>query len=203
MVSAGLFEILKKEISGEVLSDRFSRGRYATDASVYQMMPQGVVVPKDINDVRVCLQAARDEGVSVVARGGGTSQCGQTVNNGIVLDYSKYINKVLSLDADNKRCVVEPGIVLDELNRYLKPHGLWFPVDVSTASRATIGGMTANNSCGQRSIYYGTMRDNVYSIDALLANGDSFRFDNNNNSLPVAANYCYCCLLYTSDAADE
>ena len=186
MVSAGLFEILKKEISGEVLSDRFSRGRYATDASVYQMMPQGVVVPKDINDVQVCLQAARDEGVSVVARGGGTSQCGQTVNDGIVLDYSKYINKVLSLDADNKRCVVEPGIVLDELNRYLKPHGLWFPVDVSTASRATIGGMTANNSCGQRSIYYGTMRDNVYSIDALLANGDSFRFDNNNNSLPVA-----------------
>jgi len=164
-----LEKILQKEINGEVLFDRFSRGRYATDASVYQMMPQGVVVARDFNDVQISLQAARECGVSIVARGGGTSQCGQTVNSGLVIDYSKYLNKVVSLDVENRRCVVEPGIVLDELNRCLRPHGLWFPVDVSTASRATIGGMTANNSCGQRSVYYGTMRDNVCSVDALMA----------------------------------
>ena len=176
MSSKDLEEILKKEISGEVLFDHFSRGRYATDASVYQMMPQGVVVARNRNDVQICLQAARECDVSIVARGGGTSQCGQTVNSGLVIDYSKYLNQVLSLDVENRRCVVEPGIVLDELNRYLKPHGLWFPVDVSTASRATIGGMTANNSCGQRSVYYGTMRDNVCSVDALMADGENFHF---------------------------
>lgn len=181
-----LCEVLQKEIRGEVFFDRFNRGRYATDASVYQIMPQGVVVPADHNDVQVCLQSVSEHSGSIVARGGGTSQCGQTVNNGVVLDYSKYLHKVLSLDVENRRCVVEPGIVLDELNRYLKPHGLWFPVDVSTASRATIGGMTANNSCGQRSIYYGTMRDNVHAIDALLCSGDMVRFDDTKPVLPDA-----------------
>lgn len=181
-----LVNTLKKEVRGEVLFDQFSRGRYATDASVYQMMPQGVVVPRDINDVRISLQAASESGVSIVARGGGTSQCGQTVNSGLVIDYSKYVNKVLSLDVESRRCVVEPGIVLDELNRFLKPHGLWYPVDVSTASRATLGGMTANNSCGQRSVYYGTMRDNVCAIEAMLADGESYRFDANHNGLPKA-----------------
>ena len=136
-----LADVLAKELNGEVLFDRFSCGRYATDASIYQMMPQGVAVPRDFNDIQICLQAASEHGAAIVARGGGTSQCGQTVNSGLVIDYSKYLNKVISLDVDNRRCVVEPGIVLDELNRFLKPYGLWFPVDVSTASRATIGGM--------------------------------------------------------------
>jgi len=181
-----LKQTLKKEVRGEVFFDRFNRGRYATDASVYQIKPQGVVVPKDFHDVQVCLQAVRESGTSIVARGGGTSQCGQTVNNGIVLDYSKYLNKVQSLDVENLRCVVEPGIVLDELNRYLKPYGLWFPVDVSTASRATLGGMAANNPCGQRSIYYGTMRDNVYAIDATLANGECFTFNSSHADLPAS-----------------
>ena len=176
MPDMDLEKILQKEINGEVLFDSFSRGRYATDASVYQMMPQGVVVARDFNDVQISLQAASECGVSIVARGGGTSQCGQTVNSGLVIDYSKYLNKVVSLDVEKRRCVVEPGIVLDELNRCLRPHGLWFPVDVSTASRATIGGMTANNSCGQRSVYYGTMRDNVCSVDALMADGESVHF---------------------------
>lgn len=181
-----LHRILDKEIRGEVLFDKFSRGRYATDASMYQMMPAGVVIPADINDVKICLQAASAHKCSIVARGGGTSQCGQTVNTGMVIDYSKYLNKVISLDVENRRCVVEPGIVLDDLNRYLKPHGLWFPVDVSTSSRATIGGMTANNSCGQRSIYYGTMRDNVIAVDALNADGVQYRFDDKITDLPYA-----------------
>lgn len=156
--------------------DAFSRGRYATDASIYQIMPVGVVVPKTMDDVRAAMATARDAGVSVLPRGGGTSQCGQTVNESLVLDNTKHLNKILELDVAGQRCIVEPGIVLDELNRVLKPHGLWFPVDVSTSSRATIGGMTANNSCGARSIRYGTMRDNVLGIDAILADGTDMRF---------------------------
>lgn len=163
-------------MEGDVLHSAFDRGRYATDASVYQMMPHAVVIPKSLDDVRASLSVARQFGVPVLPRGGGTSQCGQTVNHAIVVDNSRYLNNLISLDVEGRRCVVEPGMVLDELNRKLAPHGLWFPVDVSTSSRATIGGMAANNSCGQRSIYYGTMRDNVVSIDAILASGDEFKF---------------------------
>src|SRR6185312_376004 len=97
-------------------------------------------------------------------------------NDGIVIDVSKYLNRVVSLDVANRVCAVEPGIVLDDLNRQLKPHGLWFPVDVSTASRATIGGMAGNNSCGGRSLRYGTMRDNTLSMDATLADGRMLHF---------------------------
>jgi FAD/FMN-containing dehydrogenase/Fe-S oxidoreductase len=167
---------LRSDISGEVLFDPFSRGRYATDASFYQIMPAGVVVPRTMDEALRALQIARDEGRTVTPRGGGTSQCGQTVNDGIVVDFSKHLNKVLSLDLENRVCVVEPGIVLDDLNRQLKKHGLWFPVDVSTASRATIGGMAGNNSCGGRSLRYGTMRDNTLSLDAALASGTRLHF---------------------------
>jgi FAD/FMN-containing dehydrogenase/Fe-S oxidoreductase len=167
---------LAREIAGDVLFDRFSRGRYATDASFYQIMPEGVVVPRTIDEARRALAIARESGRIVTPRGGGTSQCGQTVNNGIVIDFSKYLNRVLSLDVENRTCVVEPGIVLDDLNRQLRKHGLWFPVDVSTASRATIGGMAGNNSCGGRSLRYGTMRDNTISMDAALASGTLLHF---------------------------
>jgi FAD/FMN-containing dehydrogenase/Fe-S oxidoreductase len=167
---------LKAEVEGDVLFDSFSRGRYATDASHYQMMPVGAVVPANMAAARRALAVARDEGVPVTARGGGTSQCGQTVNRGLVIDGSKHLTKILSLDVEKQSCTVEPGIVLDELNRALKPHGLWFPVDISTASRATIGGMTGNNSCGGRSLRFGTMRDNVLGIDAILADGSEAHF---------------------------
>ena len=152
---------LRHEITGEVLFDRYSRGRYATDASFYQIMPHGIVVPRTMDEALRALAIARDDGRIVTARGGGTSQCGQTVNHGLIIDFSKYLNRLLSLDVENRSCIVEPGIVLDDLNRQLKKHGLWFPVDVSTASRATIGGMAGNNSCGGRSLRYGTMRDNT------------------------------------------
>ena len=167
---------LASEIQGATLFDRFSLGRYATDASIYQMMPLGVIVPDTLDDVQKALAIAREAGVPVLPRGGGTSQCGQTVNRAIVIDTSKHLNKLIELDVENRRCVVEPGIVLDHLNAALKPHGLWFPVDVSTSSRATIGGMAGNNSCGSRSIRYGTMRDNVLAIDALLADGTPLHF---------------------------
>jgi len=162
---------LKSAIQGEVRFDRFTRGRYATDASHYQMMPIGVVTPRTMDEAARAIGIAREEGVTVLARGGGTSQCGQTVNESLVIDCSKYLNRIIDLDVANRRCVVEPGIVLDDLNRALKPHGLWFPVDISTASRATIGGMTGNNSCGARSLRYGNTRENVLSIEAILADG--------------------------------
>jgi FAD/FMN-containing dehydrogenase/Fe-S oxidoreductase len=167
---------LAREITGEVLFDRFSRGRYATDASFYQIMPEGVVVPRTVDEALRALAIARDDGRIVTPRGGGTSQCGQTVNSGVVIDFSKYLNRILSLDVENRTCLVEPGIVLDDLNRQLREHGLWFPVDVSTASRATIGGMAGNNSCGGRSLRYGTMRDNTISMDAALASGTLLHF---------------------------
>jgi FAD/FMN-containing dehydrogenase/Fe-S oxidoreductase len=167
---------LKQAVKGAVAFDPASRGRYATDASFYQIMPLGVVVPRDRDDLEAALTIAREEGISILPRGGGTSQSGQTVNESLVLDTSKHLDGIISVDPSKRRCVVEPGVVLDELNRVLKPHGLWFPVDVSTASRATIGGMAGNNSCGTRSIRYGTMRDNVIAIDAILANGKPAHF---------------------------
>ena len=171
------FSSLIADFDGEILTKKFDLGRYATDASIYQIMPQGVVVPKSVSDVKKTITFAADQGASILPRGGGTSQCGQTVGNNIVIDYSKHLNRLVHLDVENRICVVEPGIVLDQLNQLLKPHGLWFPVDVSTASRATIGGMAANNSCGSRSIRYGLMRDNVLAVDALMANGEQRRFD--------------------------
>ncbi|HTF02146.1 MAG TPA: FAD-binding oxidoreductase, partial [Bradyrhizobium sp.] len=167
---------LAQEITGDVLFDPFSRGRYATDASFYQIMPAGVVLPRTMDEALRALAICRDDGRIVTPRGGGTSQCGQTVNDGIVIDFSRHLNRIVSLDVENRSCVVEPGIVLDDLNRQLKKHGLWFPVDDSTASRATIGGMAGNNSCGGRSLRYGTMRDNTLSMDAALADGTLLHF---------------------------
>ncbi len=172
----GLERRLKADLQGEVSFDAFTRGRYATDASHYQIMPIGVVAPRTLADAERALALARDEGVSVTARGGGTSQAGQTVNRSLIVDCSQHLDQVLELDAAGRRCVVEPGIVLDELNRRLKPHGLWFPVDISTASRATIGGMVGNNSCGARSLRYGNTRENVLAIDAILADGAAAHF---------------------------
>ncbi|WP_315712928.1 MULTISPECIES: FAD-binding and (Fe-S)-binding domain-containing protein [unclassified Bradyrhizobium] len=167
---------LRAEMTGDVFFDRFNRGRYATDASFYQVIPAGVVVPRTMDEALRALAIARDDGRIVTPRGGGTSQCGQTVNEGIVVDFSKHLNRIVSLDVEGRTCVVEPGIVLDDLNRQLKKHGLWFPVDVSTASRATIGGMAGNNSCGGRSLRYGTMRDNTIAIEAALADGTLAHF---------------------------
>ena len=167
---------LRENITGDVFFDAFNRGRYATDASFYQIMPAGVVVPRSMDEALRALGIARDHGRIVTPRGGGTSQCGQTVNDGIVIDFSKHLNRLISLDVENRACVVEPGIVLDDLNRQLRKHGLWFPVDVSTASRATIGGMAGNNSCGGRSLRYGTMRDNTRAMDAALADGTLLHF---------------------------
>lgn len=173
-----LLKKFKKNINSEVFYDDFTRGRYSTDASIYQMMPYGVLIPKTKLDIIEAINLARETKIPLLPRGGGTSQCGQTVNEAIVIDNSKYLNKVLHFDKDKMFCIVEPGIVLDELNRFLKPYGLWFPVDVSTSSRATIGGMAGNNSCGGRSIRYGMMRDNVIGVEGILYDGSTYNFEN-------------------------
>ncbi|HEV8031888.1 MAG TPA: FAD-linked oxidase C-terminal domain-containing protein [Stellaceae bacterium] len=167
---------LRREMQGEVRFDAFSRGRYATDASIYQIEPLGVVVPRSRGDAAAAIAIARDEGVPVLPRGGGTSQCGQTVARALVVDCSKHLDRVISVDVEGRRARVEPGVVLDRLNRQLRKDKLFFPVDPSTASRATIGGMTANNSCGSRSLRYGNMVHNVRGVDALLADGTAAWF---------------------------
>jgi FAD/FMN-containing dehydrogenase/Fe-S oxidoreductase len=167
---------LARNIKGEVLFDRASRGRYATDASIYQVEPLGVIVPETVDDVVAALTIAREEGVPVLARGGGTSQCGQTVNRALVIDCSKHLRRVLSVDPEARTAVVEPGLVLGHLNAALRACKLFFPVDPSTHARCTIGGMAGNNSCGSKSIRYGLMADNVRAIDAILADGSRHRF---------------------------
>src|SRR6266446_4586839 len=146
---------LRREIEGEVLFDPASRGRYSTDASIYQIDPVGVVVPKTEQDAKLALQIAVEEGVPVLPRGAGSSQCGQTVG---------------------ATAVVQPGVVLDSLNAQLRRDGLWFPVDVSTSAQATLGGMAGNNSCGSRSIAYGNMVHNVLAIEAVTPAGERWRF---------------------------
>src|SRR5213594_2660313 len=167
---------LRREIEGEVLFDPASRGRYSTDASIYQIDPVGVVVPKTEQDAKAALQIAVEEGIPVLPRVAGSSQCGQAVGAALVIDTSKYLNRIVLVDRESATAVVQPGVVLDTLNAYLRSHALWFPVDVSTSAQATIGGMAGNNSCGSRSIRYGNMVHNVLGIDALLADGSEHRF---------------------------
>jgi FAD/FMN-containing dehydrogenase/Fe-S oxidoreductase len=169
--SALLSRRLRAETQGEVLFDASARGRYATDASIYQVMPVGVFVPRTARDVAIAIDIARDLKVPVLPRGAGTSQCGQTVGATLVIDNSKYLRAILEVDAENHTAKVEPGLVLDHLNAALKKHGLWHPVDVSTSAQATLGGMAGNNSCGSRSIAYGNMVHNVLGATAWLSDG--------------------------------
>ena len=166
-----LAQRLRRVLKGEVMFDAFSRGRYSTDASIYQVDPVGVVVPADEADVVAAIDLARESGVPILPRGGGTSQCGQTVGEALVIDNSRHLNKVIAFDREAMTVEVQPGIVLDHLNAFLKPHGLWYPVDVSTSAQATLGGMAGNNSCGSRSIAYGNMVHNVLGVDAILSDG--------------------------------
>ena len=167
---------LRRELRGDVFFDDFSRGRYSTDASIYQLMPIGVVVPKSDDDVEAAIKIAKEEGIPVLPRGSGTSQNGQAIGEALLLDTTRHLNTVVDFDKENRTACVQPGLVLDHLNRFLKPHGLFYPVDVSTANRATLGGMTGNNSCGARSIRYGNMVHNVRSVEALLADGSRAHF---------------------------
>jgi len=163
-------------VAGDVLFDAASRARYATDASIYEVQPLGVLVPKSQDDVRAAIALCREEKVPLLPRGAGSSQCGQTVGAALVIDHSKHLNGITAFDRNAMTVDVEPGVVLDALNAWLKPHGVWFPVDVSTSAQATLGGMAGNNSCGSRSIAYGNMVHNVLAIEATLSDGTEARF---------------------------
>jgi FAD/FMN-containing dehydrogenase/Fe-S oxidoreductase len=175
-VAAKLAARLAGQTQGEVLFSPADRGRYATDASIYQVAPVGVFVPRSTEDVKLALDICRDLKVPIIARGAGTSQCGQTVGAGLVIDYSRHLRKILHFDAASRTADVEPGMVLDHLNLALKKLGLWYPVDVSTSAQATLGGMAGNNSCGSRSIAYGNMVHNVAGIQAWTSDGELHRF---------------------------
>ncbi len=168
----GLAAALSGAVRGEVRFDHFSRVLYATDASIYQIMPLGVVLPRDAEDVRAALRICADAGVPVLPRGGGTSLAGQTVGRAVILDCSRHMNAIASIDPDRREVVVQPGVVQDELNLALAPHGLRLGPDTATSNRATLGGMIGNNSCGARSIVYGKMVDHVRSLRLLLAGGE-------------------------------
>jgi FAD/FMN-containing dehydrogenase/Fe-S oxidoreductase len=174
--SSAFERTLRSELRGEVHFDAASRGRYATDASIYQIMPIGVACPRDDQDLELALSIARSHQIPILARGAGSSQCGQTIGEALILDVSRHLNKSIELDLDARLVTVEPGMVLDRLNAELKPHGLFYPVDVSTSAQATLGGMAGNNSCGSRSLQYGNMVHNVEAIDAFMADGHAIHF---------------------------
>src|SRR5258708_392273 len=180
---------LRANFEGAVLFDAFSRGRYSTDASIYEIERGGIVVPRNEEAARVALQIAAEEGVPILPRGAGTSQCGQTVGAALVIDCSKYLGEIVRIDADKREATVQPGLVLDHLNARLRTHNLWFPVDVSTSAQATIGGMAGNNSCGSRSIRYGNMVHNVLGVDAWLTGGEEFHFGASSELARAPAGY--------------
>jgi FAD/FMN-containing dehydrogenase/Fe-S oxidoreductase len=168
---ATLRAALSDAISGEVHFDRLSRALYSTDASVYQIVPLGVVLPRTEEDVVAVLKTCARFGAPLTARGGGTSQAGQAIGPGVVLDCSKHFNTVLEVNPADRWARVQPGCVLDDLNDRLRPHGLLFAPDISTANRATIGGMVANNSSGTHSLIHGKTVDHVLELRAVLADG--------------------------------
>src|SRR5262245_8216809 len=172
----GLQRALASSISGEIRFDKVSRALYATDASVYQIEPVGVVVPRSRDDLIRIVAICAEFRCPITMRGGGTSQAGQAIGPGLVVDTSKYLRTVLELNVAERWARVEPGLVLDELNAQLRPHGLRFAPDVSTASRATIGGMMANNSSGARSVYYGKTIDHVIAQEVVLSDGSVVEF---------------------------
>jgi FAD/FMN-containing dehydrogenase/Fe-S oxidoreductase len=166
-----LHDSLRKEITGEVRFDRLSRALYSTDASVYQIVPVGVVIPKTEEDIIAVVKISGQLAVPITARGGGTSQAGQAVGAGLQVDFSKYFNRILEINPDERWVRIQPGCVLDDLNREVQRYGLQFPHDISTSNRATLGGMIANNSSGARSVIYGKTIDHVLELKAVLADG--------------------------------
>ncbi|MBI4465761.1 MAG: FAD-binding protein [Acidobacteria bacterium] len=170
--STALESDLKKAVRGEVRFDAYSRILYSTDASLYQIEPLGVVIPRDREDVIAAMEVARRHQVPILPRGAGTSLAGQAVGRAVIFDFSKYMNRVLEINAEQRRVRVQPGVVLDELNKQLQPHGLLFPPDPATANRCNIGGMIGNNASGSRSIVYGKTSDYLHSLRLLLPGGE-------------------------------
>ncbi|MEM7008291.1 MAG: FAD-linked oxidase C-terminal domain-containing protein [Thermodesulfobacteriota bacterium] len=173
---------LEKKISGDVYFDRISKTLYSTDAGNYQIQPVGIVVPKNYEDIALSLEIASNFGVTILPRGSGSSLAGQCVGHSLILDLSKYLNKIVELDIKEKRVRVQSGMYLENLNRELKNHGLMFGPDPSSAKIATIGGVVGNNATGAHSILYGMAGDNVESCNLYLRGGESFELSDANTS---------------------
>ena len=173
--SLELEKLLRKRTSGDVFFADFDRALYSTDASIYQVMPAGVLVPRSHDDVVAATELAAENGLSIIPRGGGTSLSGQSIGAGLIMDFSKYMNRI-TIDPHSCTARVQPGVVLDQLNSAAAPYGLQFGPDVATSSRANIGGMLGNNSAGARSIWHGKMVDSVISVDMVLSDGTSTTF---------------------------
>ena len=170
------FDTLREGLGGDLYTDTTQRILYATDASAYREIPLAVTRPADIDDIRKIIAFARSQGTSVIPRGAGTSLAGQVVGPGIVIDISKYFNRILEFNPDEHWVKVEPGVILAELNRYLAPHGLQFGPETSTANRCCMGGMLGNNSCGAHSLIHGSVRDHILEVDAILSDGSEAHF---------------------------
>ncbi len=171
-----LYQALKRRIQGEVRFDRASRLMYSTDASIYEIEPIGVVIPRTHEDVFATMEVARDFKVPVLPRGAGTSLAGQTVGDAVVIDMSKHLNRVLEVNTEERWAMVEPGVVQEQLNLHLRPMGFLFGPDTATANRATIGGMIGNNSAGSHSILYGKTIDHILEMHVVLASGEGRMF---------------------------
>src|SRR3984885_15058556 len=167
---------LATQLERELYDDSTMRTLYATDASAYREMPLAVAIPKSIKDIKLLINFARQQNTSLIPRTAGTSLAGQVVGNGIVVDVSKNFTQILELNAAEKWVRVQPGVIRDELNLFLKPHGLYFGPETSTANRAMIGGMVGNNSCGSNSIVYRSTREHLLEVTALLSDGSEVRF---------------------------
>ncbi len=168
---------LKGEVSGEVRMDSYSRALYSTDASMYQMEPVGVVLPRNSDDVEATVQVALQHNVPVLPRGGGTGLAGQTTNHAIVMDFSKYMRNVIEVQTEQRWARVQPGIVNNHLSAYMRPYGLMYGPDPVTSARATVGGGIGNNSCGAHSVIYGKTLDHILEVRAVLSDGNSVKFD--------------------------
>lgn len=171
-------EEVRPVFDGEIFTNKFTRLQYATDASAYREIPAAVVLPKNTDDIKKIIRFAATHNVPLIARGAGTSLAGQVVGKGIVVDVSKYLNRIIEINTTERWVKVQPGVVLDELNMALQPYGLFFGPETSTSNRCVIGGMVGNNSCGSHSIIYGSTRDHVLEIKAILSDGSEVIFGN-------------------------
>ncbi len=170
------FKQLQRKLKGNLFTDNTIRTLYATDASAYREMPLAVAIPKDEDDILALIQFAAENGTSVIPRTAGTSLAGQVVGNGIIVDVSKHFTKILELNKEEHWVRVQPGVIRDELNMFLKPHGLFFGPETSTANRAMIGGMVGNNSCGSNSVVYRSTREHLLEVNAVLSDGSKVVF---------------------------
>src|ERR1700752_3594129 len=167
---------LGQRLEGELFDDTTMRTLYATDASAYREMPLAVAIPKSVDDIKKLISFARQHKTSLIPRTAGTSLAGQVVGNGIIVDVSKYFTQILELNKEENWVRVQPGVIRDELNMFLKPHGLVFGPETSTANRAMIGGMVGNNSCGSNSVVYRSTREHLLEVKALLSDGSEAEF---------------------------